>query len=244
MIFFDYLSMMGNDDQSNPEFKDFIDPNFKQEGFKIIEGVEAIEFFSDSNYKMVLTILRDKPMSVKEITKKYNQIIEEKSKQLKWTKKEKENRLRTDKTLYRYIKDLLRVGLVVQAGQRVVIGRTITEALFSRSALIFYSDEGSIEWWRSKAGDEVIETTAELLELYLEIPKPSLDCLKGIVTKIVEYNQTEFFNVFENKVERAKKVVYSSEGPEIDRAIRIVDLILTILKSAEYEKELKDCLGI
>ena len=236
--------MMGNDDQIKSEYRDFIDSNFKQEGFKIIKDAETTNYFTDENYNIVLTILREKPMSVKEITLKYNQIIEEKSNNFNWSKKEKENRLRTNKTLYKYIKDLLRVGLIAQAGQRVVIGRTITEALFARSALIFYSDVESIEWWRSKAGDKVIEKTAELLELYLEIPKPSFDCLQGIINKIVAYNQAEFFKVFEEKIDLAKDVVYTSEGPEIDRALPIVDILLAILKSSEYEKELRECLGL
>jgi hypothetical protein len=236
--------MTGNEDQVSSDYRDFIDSNFKQEGFMIIRNADAIEYFTDSNYSLVLTILREKPMSVKEITLKYNQIIEEKSEKLNWTAKEKESRLRTDKTLYRYIKDLLRVGLIVQAGQRVVIGRTITEALFARAAVIFYSDEESREWWRSKAGDKIVEKTAELLALYLDIPEPSFKCLKEIIMKIVEYNQSEFFKVFEEKIDRAKDIVYTSESPEIDKAIHLVDIILAILKSSEYEKELKDCLGI
>ncbi len=235
---------MGETNQSDSEYSDFIDKEFKQDGFKIIRDSEKIEFFKEKNYFTVLTVLRERPMTVKEITVKYNQQIEEKSKIFNWTEKEKAARLRTDKTLYRYIKDLVKTGFIAQAGQRVVFGRTITEALFARTAVLFFLDEEPIEWWKSKAGEKTIEKIAELLELYLNIPKPSTDCLKELVTKIVTFNQKEFFRVFEQNTEKASKVVYSSESQEIDRAVQIVNIILAILKSEELEQELKDCLGL
>jgi len=82
------------------------------------------------------------------------------------------------------------------------------------------------------------------MELYLNIPQPSTDCLKELVTKIVTFNQKEFFRVFEQNTEKASKVVYSSESKEIDRAVQIVNIILAILKSEELEQELRNCLGL
>ena len=235
------MSISVNDDLDS---RDFLNPDFEQEGFKIITDPKTIEFFKDENYSTILTVLREKPMTVKDIVKEYNKVIEEKSKKFGWSKKEKENRLRTDKTIYKYVKDLVNVNLIAQAGQRVVIGRTITEALFARTALIFYSDEDTIDWWRSKAAEKAIKKTAELLEIYLEIEKPSIKCLTEIINKIVEYNQKEFFRVFTQKIPKAKDIVYSSEGPDIDRALVIVDIILAILRSNEYQNELKECLGL
>ncbi len=235
---------MEKTNQSDSEYRDFIDKEFKQDGFKIIRDSEKIEFFKDKNYFTVLTVLREKPMTVKEITVKYNQKIEEKSKIFNWTERERTARLRTDKTLYRYIKDLVRTDFIVQAGQRVVLGRTITEALFARTAVLFFLDEEPIEWWESRVGEKTIEKIAELMELYLDIPKPSTDCIKKLVIKIVKFNQKEFFKVFEQGAEKASKVVYSSERLEINRAVQIVNIILAIIKSDEYEQELRDCLGL
>ena len=47
------------------------------------------------------------------------------------------NYLKSDKTIYRYVKELSNAGLIVPGGQRVLTGKTATETIYMRKARIF-----------------------------------------------------------------------------------------------------------
>ena len=61
---------------------------------------------------------------------------------------------KSDKTIYQYLKILEQADLIKPAGQRMNIGKTVTETLFSRTASVFLILGEEPEWWKSKEGLE------------------------------------------------------------------------------------------
>ena len=102
------------------EYRDFLDAEFVQEGIRIIRDPKIITFFEDENSSIILNLLREKPMTVKELTKRYNEFVTEKGTKQRLPQERILENLRTDKTMYRYIKDLKKAKLIAPAGQRIL----------------------------------------------------------------------------------------------------------------------------
>ncbi len=226
------------------EFRDFLEKDFVPDGIRIIRDPQLIEFFEDENYAIILNVLREKPMPVKELTKRYNEYVTEKGTKQRLPQKRILENLRTDKTMYRYIKELTKSKLIAPAGQRMVIGKTQTEVLYARTARIFYVSQESLEWWLGDEGNKTIKTVAGLLGISLNKSSPSVKCLTSLIHRILESNEKELFNIFENNQDEVTKLVYTLEGRETDRAIYIMNILLTLLSFEKFQKEFKECLGI
>ena len=127
------------------EFKDII--TYEPLGLKIVDDEKGLQTLKDPNLYPIVAILREKPMTVKEIEIAYSEEA----------KKHDTHEPKSDKTIYRYLKTLEDAGLVTPAGQRVVIGKTATETLFSRTAHIFLTTVEKSKWWDSKEGLEFVK---------------------------------------------------------------------------------------
>ncbi len=225
------------------EFRDFLDANFKKEVIRIIRDPKLIEYFEDENFSIILNLLRQKPMTVKELTKKYNEYVTEKGTKERLPQQRIIENLRTDKTMYRYIKSLTKSKLIAPAGQRMVIGKTQTEVLYDRTAKIFYVSQESLDWWLGEEGVRTVTTVAGIVGLLQKKTNPSVECLTQLIHQLLQENEEVLFNLFTEKQDEVTKLIYAIEGRETDRAIYITSILLAILNSDEYKKELEKCLG-
>ena len=77
-------------------------------------------------YNPIILALRHKYLTIKELVEEYNRIVKARIEKQDLEEKEKEKRIkqesRKDKTIYRYVKNLVDAGLVVAAGKRVKMG--------------------------------------------------------------------------------------------------------------------------
>lgn len=126
--------------------KDIIE--FKPALMKVIQDEETAKMVMDDLYFPILIVLRKGPMTVKEIEVEYNEIAKNK---------------KSDKTIYRYLKTLQEFDLIRAAGQRVVLGKTATETLFSRSAYAIYLRNEQSEFWLKEEGENLARVLGEAL---------------------------------------------------------------------------------
>ncbi|MCE7742840.1 MAG: hypothetical protein GOP50_10335 [Candidatus Heimdallarchaeota archaeon] len=226
------------------EYRDFPDPEFKPDGIRTVRDPKVIEYFEDENFSIILNVLREKPMTVKELTKRYNEYVTERGTSKRLPQERILERLRTDKTMYRYIKELTKAKLIAPAGQRMVIGKTATEVLYSRSAKIFYVSQEALDWWLGDEGRRTVVAVGGLLGIALNKPSPPTECLTQLISRILGDNEEKMFKLFEEKQEEVTKFIYTLEGRETDRAIYIMNIILALINVEKYKKELDECLGI
>lgn len=113
----------GPQDNEAPRHQDII--SHKPEGFRQIREPELVCLFKDKNLMPIISALRHGPMTVKNLERAYIKYSET-------------SEMKSDKTIYRYLKTLIKAGVVATAGQRVTLGKTATETLFARTALVFY----------------------------------------------------------------------------------------------------------
>ncbi len=97
--------------------------SYKPEFMKFIWDDNTMKILKDQNHYPILKILRNEPLTVKELVIAYAED----------TGKEKSN-----KTIYRYLKTFEEAGLIIPAGQLVVTGKTATETIYGRSARAFF----------------------------------------------------------------------------------------------------------
>ena len=274
---------------SLPEPQDVI--TYEQKTVEIVKDREKVEMFYDQGYWPILVILREGPLTVREMTEKSNQLIDKKirpdldkkykdyqltteklediftkipvftaeeKKILKAKKaydesdvklvvgKIKEYKIskeqKSEKTIYRYVKDLTQANLIVPAGQRVVIGKTATETLYARKAKIFILRQHFDDTWRCDECKTTLDRVGKMLALSLNIKQPKIDCLAKLMSAIDMFQEDEQIRLFEQYDEELKEIIKDCSFTETNRLLETFKTIYLLVKSEEFKDELKKCL--
>lgn len=146
--------------------RDFVE--FQPKMIMVIEEEKIAKLVIDDLYFPILQVLRKGPMTVKEIEEEYNSIASQQ---------------KSDKTIYRYLKTLQQANLVTAAGQRVVMGKTATETLFSRTAYAFYLRNEFQDFWYTAEGKLVTTALGNALETLIPGKKMNVDKFQSFLGK-------------------------------------------------------------
>ncbi len=138
--------------------------------------------------KRILELIAKKPMSIKEIVVSFNEGI---------TRKEQ----KSENTIYRYIKILESAGLVINSGQRVMMGKTATETLYTVSAYIFLIKDLDTHVWKSEFG----KNTGNLIRDIFKISNPEIEVSSKCIRDIL-------FDISTNIDKETKNIIQEVEG--------------------------------
>jgi len=129
---------------------------YNQKIVSYIKDTEIAQYFYDKDFGLLLQFLRSGPKTLKEIEDAYKTADNEKS----------------DKTIYRYIKDLTENGLVVEAGKRIFTdeqNKNKTVTIYMRTAKVFFDHTKT---WKTnektKDKDEKMNKIYNALKILLE----------------------------------------------------------------------------
>ncbi len=298
--------------------KDIPNEDFEQNTIEIIKERDKVDMFYDPGYWPVLAILREGPMTVREITKKSNELIEKKEssklkekigeweiptekeslkqlltkisswEELKVKEQEKkkeeipekdrfkqiftktkidrilsaeklsetdkkmikkrtyshkmESAQKSDKTIYRYIKELTDAGIVVESGKRVIFGQTATESLYSRSAKMFLLRQQSDDTWKCEECKKTLSKVAKLIGLSMKIDPPDGDCLANLMSSIDMYYEDEQIRLFEQYEDEVKEVIKDCSFKESNKILEIFKTLYLMINVEEFKDEIKACL--
>ena len=223
------------------DFTDVI--TFEQKPVLIIGNEDIIEYkdaksgekksvfksslLGDPLYSPILTALKAGPLTVRELEKKYAELAQES---------------KSDKTLYRYLKFLEKAGLVTPAGQRVTVGKTATEALYARTAKLFFTSFAANDLWECSFCNKVLGKVAEILSLRDDMPKQDKECVKKLMTSIDGYIFDELSKFFEKHYDEIAEITKDSNPYEMNRITSVLGTILLVKHPKTYEKPLEECL--
>jgi hypothetical protein len=231
---------------TDEEFRDVI--NYQQEGVMVIKDPERTRMVKDDNYYSVLWALREGPLTVKEITKRYKKFVNLKVDKMDLKGKEQEAKItemcRSEKTIYRYLKELLSAGLVAKAGQRVILGKTITENLFTRTARIYLLEETKEGWWKSDESRNILERASRILSLVKNIPPPSLDCLAEIMDEMHSSNHLTIIKWMEEHYEEISKIFLEGSFKENDMVLSVLKTMSFLMNARDFAEKAEKCLQI
>ncbi len=133
-----------------------------------ITNPDQIAKINSNDHYPIIAYLRHGFHTVKEITEAYPLFSSDPEKYRK-----------SDKTIYRYLNELKKLGLVKVVGQRVIRGQTATEKIWGRTARIFYLDhDENLATQTPDCGDDCLACMDD---------GAHLDSLKGIaMAKLLE----------------------------------------------------------
>ena len=219
------------------EVKEVIDPDFEQKSVILIEGKSKLEIITSPIYLPILESLREGYKTVKEIEKDYAKFVEtEIRKHIKKDEKKiqelVEKRKRSDKSLYRYIQDLVKAGFVTVVGKR--IDKPMIEKLFARTAKLFLNDK-----YYEKlicTSEEGIESISRLIELVYVIQKPEYNSVKNFISQM----EVSFMNItnklFQEYPEEYVKIVEKLSLQDVNAVLQTICIVDLITKQDNYKK--------
>ncbi|MFX1517314.1 MAG: hypothetical protein ACFFC6_13505 [Promethearchaeota archaeon] len=211
-------------------YKDVLD--YTPAVLKVISDEKTLKALLDNNYEKILHTLRNKHMTVQEITTEFNKLAE---KCIMTDPK-------SDKTVYRYLKTLEELELVAPAGQRVIIGKTATEKLYTRTARIFQQKEID---WMSERGEEWVKRFTLLMGYMIDNngQKPSIRCIQEFFKKMSEAKIVALERLAQSASDDIVKQITEGEWEELVAFIDWVFLFGSLMNQPELLEELGVCLN-
>jgi DNA-binding HxlR family transcriptional regulator len=204
---------------------------FKPERIKIISDRKIIDIMRDPHHMPIIKALRKGPMTVRELEKAY----------ANEAKDSEEVEAKSDKTIYRYLKVLEKAGAVVPAGQRVVIGKTATETLFSRSAEIFMTLATETDYWDCDEGKDLAKKMAPMLSKVYGDRKIDISCLTKFMNHLEKESNKQLLGLFEGADEEMVDLITSIDWHYKDKVLGYVSSFSIILNSPEIYEKLRAC---
>jgi len=148
---------------------------------------------------------------------------------------------KSDKTIYRYIKELTQSGLVIKAGQRVITDKTATETLYARKAKIFLLRQQAHDTWQCDECKATLEKVGALIGLSTNIDAPSLDSLEKLMSKIDMFHEDEQIRLFEQNEKAILGIIKDCSFKETSHILDTFKIIYLLMNSQEFKEELEDC---
>ncbi len=161
---------------------------------EIMEDDPRRPYYDNSTYRPLFHVLRDGPMTIKELVKKYNEVAPVQ---------------RTPLTISRYVKTLKKANLLVEVGIRVTQGKKATQKLYGSIARMIALDK-SCDTWDDERCDQLLDTLIQLLQfLYSDLPKANKECLRKFHVASYKYVKTAFSKFSEPENVNIRKLLHS-----------------------------------
>jgi hypothetical protein len=204
---------------------------FNPERIKIVHDKEINEILHDPNHSPIIRALRKGAMTVRELEDAYareatsNPEIEAKS----------------DKTIYRYLKVLEKADIVVPAGQRVVIGKTATETLFSRTAEIFITGQSEQEYWNCETGKDLAGNMAQMLSKLLANKKADQNCIVKFMNEFDAQTNKAIIDLVEQADDDMVDLITGIDWAYKSKILTYVGFFTVVLNNPELFEKLRAC---
>ncbi|MHA1591755.1 MAG: hypothetical protein ACTSUP_04735 [Candidatus Heimdallarchaeaceae archaeon] len=220
--------------------KDIMDEEFEQKDVWVVEDRELVKIFQDPAYIPVISALRERPLTVKQITEEYNNIVKKRAIKMDIPKDAFEKMKRSEKTIYRYIKELSELGIVANSGQRLVLGKTATENLFSRVAKVFLMTTKENDWWDDEDGEIIIQRAARIIQAVEGVQEIDLNCFSKQMMKLLNFGDNYLFDALNEKYDEVSAILTEGKLEEGNKLLSIIN-IASMLYSEENKKSLLKC---
>ena len=217
--------------------------DFVPEAVKIVRDEEIYKMLYDPVYEPIIVVLREGPMTIEEITARYNDYVEIQGRTNNLSAEVIEKNKKSEMTIYRYIKDLGKenINIVTQAGRQIETGKTTTKALYARTATVFYPILKSEKYWDNKESEDFVNIQATLLELYFKDRTVSKELLKELLKRIDTDSSQVGAKVFEENNEIVKELTKGLTFKELDKHLTQLSYLIMLFESESYLEDFRKC---
>ena len=197
-----------------------------QQAVKVITDKEITDKLYDKNFGPIIVVLREGPMTIKDLVKAYNDIAKEP---------------KSEMTIYRYVKELSKSDIVVEVGKIITMGQSATETLYGRSAKIFWNLADKGDYWTQKKNAHTLEALRKLLALYKKNTSISVENLSKLLGKMSNKASHELAAFFESHDDEINTIISGFSFKEVDLIFEILGNLVVLIHSKDFAKELDDC---
>ncbi|MHA1217502.1 MAG: hypothetical protein ACTSSN_03825 [Candidatus Heimdallarchaeaceae archaeon] len=197
-----------------------------QIGFKVIRDQAVISKLYDKNLEPIIIVLREGPLTIKELVDEYNEIAEES---------------KSEMTIYRYVKELDKIDIVKEVGKRIKTGQSASETLYGRTAKIFWNLKDKEDYWKSEDSKQIVDTIRDILQLYKENTTINSEDIGSLLNKIYKKSSEEMAAFFEKNDDAIDKMISGLTFKEIDKIFDIFGTLILIMKSTDFSEDLEKC---
>ncbi|MCG3260314.1 MAG: hypothetical protein H7644_11235 [Candidatus Heimdallarchaeota archaeon] len=197
-----------------------------QIGFKVIRDQAVISKLYDKNLEPIIIVLREGPLTIKELVDEYNEIAEES---------------KSEMTIYRYVKELDKIDIVKEVGKRIKTGQSASETLYGRTAKIFWNLKDKEDYWKSEDSKQIVDTIRDILLLYKENTTINSEDIGALLNKIYKKSSEEMAAFFEKNDDAIDKMISGLTFKEIDKIFDIFGTLILIMKSTDFSEDLEKC---
>ena len=211
------------------EYEDMI--RFEPKPLLLVSNDDANQLLWDFSHSLLVRILRQGPMTLREIDKEYNEVAS------------KDDLIdpKSDTTLYRYIKALEAAGLVAQAGRRVHYGKNATEILYSRTARVFQNQALHVSYWESERGRKFYDRLFAAISNIYDDHEADKECLRNFILKFERAKEKEFETLLPKLDEKALFSITGGDWWEIEQTLRYSSLFGLLLNKPAFLDGLRKC---
>ncbi|UCG00752.1 MAG: hypothetical protein JSW11_14170 [Candidatus Heimdallarchaeota archaeon] len=212
------------------KYQDILD--YKPVILKIIDDEETLKKLEDPNYDVLMSILRRRPMTVREITTAFNEEAEKSS----------SIDSKSQKTIYHYLKILEDLGLIISAGQRVIMGKTATEKLYMRTARMYERRYKYIDWL-GEEGNEWASRFGTLFNSLFSIEKKSsAKCIQEFFAKWTKAKKAEIEKMASLAPDDVVEIITGCDLRELSEILGRVYIFGTFMNQPDLLEQLRVCL--
>ena len=220
--------------------------HYKPSILKVIDDERTLKLLADPHYYAVITVLREGPMTVRELESAYNSIVTKRIDKMPIEDKEKKEikkkAKRKGKTLYKYLDVLLKNGLVIQAGKRVKMGQTASETLYGRTAKLFFKSDKNLAKLTAKETKKIVPIIAKIICMEKEAKEVSEACLANYILKCFLLLHDERKRVLSKYSKEITEASVDVHYDDLFLVIQILDIYFFLTHATELNKSLNDCI--
>ncbi len=198
--------------------------SFKQQFVKVLRGKET-KIWSNEKLVQVIKILQKGPMTLNEISAAYKLKGEEKS----------------DITLYRYLKTLEKLNLVVPGGKRVSMNeknQLKSQTLYVRTAKLFFKGDFPNLAKHDKA-DLIVRATGLILGQMIENKNASEELILNLIEEIENRRLSLIEELVKTTGDQLLELLTDVDWKDIDTLIHRVGWLALILEEIWNDKILE-----
>lgn len=194
---------------------------FRQEKMIFIVNDKQKKLFEDENLNLVLKFLRKGPMTISDLIIAFKKHSEKKS----------------DKSIYRYLQQLIKAKLVAKAGKRISTqdeNDLVSETLFMRTAKAFILKQPLVE---TESKSSFFEAMFLFLRHLYENKSGNLNKFKDFIKRIDDDRNQYTYDLFTNADEETNAKIDVLDGSNIFYSIDYAAW-LAIMLNYDLKKEL------
>jgi hypothetical protein len=202
---------------------------YKQNVVKVPDEKALRRMNSDENLMVIIAALRKGPMTINELVKEF----------------EEQGMKKSDKSVYRYLKELIELKIVARGGKRItsVDEKDLqSETIYIRTAKIFLT--GNMKYKSEKIGKEKIDQLMDVIQsLLADRHKDKIKSKEGIHNLLLRFDEEKerlLVEVLENANEDTLKKISKVDWSLMDYLIEYASW-LTLILELDIEKEIEEC---